>query len=105
VGGSEAGKLEFGAMVPKVRGLIVVDDDSIVAMRKKPKTQIQEHFGKRVRELRKLRGLSQESLALACDLDRTYIGGVERGERNISLINIHKIAQALGLKAKELFNA
>jgi len=92
-------------MVPKVRGLIVLDDDSIVVMRKKRETHIQERFGERVRELRKQKGLSQESLALACDLDRTYIGGVERGERNISLINIHKIAQALGLKAKELFNA
>ena len=67
--------------------------------------QIQKHFGQRVRELRKHKGLSQESLALACDLDRTYIGGVERGERNISLLNISKIAAALGVPAKELFNA
>jgi transcriptional regulator with XRE-family HTH domain len=65
--------------------------------------QIQKHFGDRVRELRKQEGLSQESLALACDLDRSYIGGVERGERNISLVNIYKIAQALGVNAKELF--
>jgi len=65
--------------------------------------QIQKHFGERVRELRKQKGLSQESLALACDLDRTYIGGVERGERNISLLNIYKIADALGVAAKELF--
>ncbi len=74
-------------------------------MGKRPETQIQKHFGERVRELRKKKGLSQESLALACDLDRSYIGGVERGERNISLINIYKIAEALGLKLKELFNA
>lgn len=67
--------------------------------------QIQKDFGERVRELRKQKGLSQEALALACDLDRTYIGGVERGERNISLINIYKIAAALGLNVKELFNA
>jgi transcriptional regulator with XRE-family HTH domain len=58
-----------------------------------------------VRELRKQKGLSQESLALACDLDRTYIGGVERGERNISLLNIYKIAAALGVSVRELFNA
>ena len=45
-------------------------------------------FGKKVKELRKQKGLSQEALALLCDLDRTYIGGVERGERNIGLINI-----------------
>ncbi len=74
-------------------------------MGKRPQTHLQKRFGERVRELRKQKGLSQESLALACDLDRTYIGGVERGERNISLINIHKIAEALGVKAKELFNA
>jgi len=67
--------------------------------------QIQKHFGERVRELRKQKQLSQETLALACDLDRTYIGGVERGERNISLINIYKIAEALCVDAKELLNA
>ena len=65
--------------------------------------QIQKHFGERVREFRKQRQLSQETLALACDLDRTYIGGVERGERNISLINIYKIAEALNVDARELF--
>lgn len=71
---------------------------------KKPE-QIQRKFGERVRELRKQKGLSQEALALECDLDRTYIGGVERGERNISLLNIHKIAHALGVGVKELFDA
>jgi transcriptional regulator with XRE-family HTH domain len=74
-------------------------------MGKSRDSQIQKKFGERVREIRKQEGLSQESLALACDLDRTYIGGVERGERNISLLNIHKIAEALGVGAKELFNA
>jgi transcriptional regulator with XRE-family HTH domain len=72
-------------------------------MRKRQNEQIQQHFGERVRELRKEKGLSQEALALSCDLDRTYIGGVERGERNISLLNIQKIADALGVSAKELF--
>jgi transcriptional regulator with XRE-family HTH domain len=67
--------------------------------------QIQKQFGERVRELRKQQGLSQEALALACDLDRTYIGGVERGERNISLLNIYKIAEALRVNVGELFNA
>jgi transcriptional regulator with XRE-family HTH domain len=72
-------------------------------MRKKQEAQLQKHFGERMRELRKQKGLSQEALALACELDRTYIGGVERGERNISLLNIHRIAAALGVNAQELF--
>lgn len=67
--------------------------------------RIKKKFGERLRQLRKKNGLSQETLALACDLDRTYIGGVERGERNISLINIYKIADALGVSAGELFDA
>jgi transcriptional regulator with XRE-family HTH domain len=64
--------------------------------------KIQRQFGARVRTLRKQKGLSQEALALACQLDRTYIGGVERGERNISLLNIHRIADALGVAPAEL---
>lgn len=74
-------------------------------MNRRRETQIQKHFGERMRDLRKQKGLSQEALALACDLDRTYIGSVERGERNISLLNIYKIAAALDVPAKELFNA
>ena len=73
-------------------------------MDKRREAQIKKHFGERVRGLRKQKGLSQESLALASDLDRTYIGSVERGERNISLLNISKIAIALGVPAKELFD-
>jgi transcriptional regulator with XRE-family HTH domain len=74
-------------------------------MTKSLEAQIQKHFGQRVRELRKIKALSQEALALMCDLDRTYIGGVERGERNISLINIYKVSDALGVPVRELFNA
>ena len=64
---------------------------------------IRKDFGERVREIRKRKGLSQETLALTCDLDRTYIGGVERGERNISLINMHKIADALGVSPRDFW--
>ena len=52
-------------------------------------------FGEKVRELRKRRLLSQEKFADLCEMDRSYIGGVERGERNVSLLNIVKIASAL----------
>lgn len=54
-----------------------------------------EKIGNRIRELRIEADLSQEKLAFACELDRTYIGSVERGERNISVINLRKIAKAL----------
>lgn len=60
-------------------------------------------FGRRVRWLRTEKELSQEALAMACGLDRTYIGGIERGERNVSLVNIQKIASALGVRVRELF--
>jgi transcriptional regulator with XRE-family HTH domain len=74
-------------------------------MPSRSEVQIQKKFGARIRELRQGKGLSQEALAHICDLDRTYIGSVERGERNISLINIHSIASALQVPVKELFNA
>ena len=60
-------------------------------------------FGKRVRQLRQQRGWSQEFLAFESNLDRTYISSVERGKRNISLINIIKIAEALKIDPQELF--
>jgi transcriptional regulator with XRE-family HTH domain len=60
-------------------------------------------FGKRIRELRRAKGLSQEELALKAGLDRTYISDVERGMRNISLENIERLAQALELQIQELF--
>jgi transcriptional regulator with XRE-family HTH domain len=61
-----------------------------------------ERMGTRIRELRIEADLSQEKLAFTCDLDRTYIGSVERGERNISVINLNKIANALKVKTSEL---
>jgi transcriptional regulator with XRE-family HTH domain len=60
-------------------------------------------FGARVKQLRHAAGLSQQQLAAHAELDRSYIGGVERGERNVSLINIHKIARALKIKTEVLF--
>lgn len=67
------------------------------------KTKTTFAFGIRVRQLRKARGLSQEALADLSELDRSYIGGIERGERNISLNNIHKISLALDVELVELF--
>jgi len=61
-------------------------------------------FGSRVRALRQRKGLSQEELAQIAGIDRTYIGGVERGERNLSLLNLKRLADALGVNAKDLFD-
>ena len=63
---------------------------------------ITEQFGRRVRYCRKLRNLSQDELAELCGLHRTYIGSVERGERNITLLNADKIANALSVNLAEL---
>jgi transcriptional regulator with XRE-family HTH domain len=60
-------------------------------------------FGRRLRELRKDRGWSQEQLAFESDLDRTYIGGIEQGRRNVSLVNICRLAKALRVKPEALF--
>ena len=61
-----------------------------------------QQIGDRIRDLRIEADLSQEKLAFACDLDRTYIGSVERGERNISALNLKKIAKALKVKPADL---
>lgn len=61
-------------------------------------------IGNRIRDLRIEADLSQEKLAFESELDRTYIGSVERGERNISVINLRKIAKALKHKAADLLN-
>lgn len=63
---------------------------------------ITKRFGDRVRKLRQQQNLSQNQLADKSGLHRTYIGAVERGERNITIINADKIAQALSVKLSEL---
>ena len=59
--------------------------------------------GKRVKELRYKLGISQEELADDAQLDRTYITSVERGKRNISIVNVEKIAKALQVSLAEFF--
>ena len=66
------------------------------------KHEILLNFGQRVRNLRTAKGLSQESFAALCGLDRTYISGIERGVRNVSLVNLGLIAGALGISLSEL---
>lgn len=60
-------------------------------------------FGKALRQRRQKLRVSQEEFADMCGLDRTYIGGIERGERNVALVNIEKIALALRLSLTQLF--
>lgn len=70
-------------------------------MRKKHPALVK--IGKRIRELRKARGFSQEGFAYEVGLDRTYMGSVERGERNIAAINLIRIAKVLKVEVGELF--
>lgn len=65
---------------------------------------VKEKIGLRIKELREAQGMSQKNLSYAADLDRSYIASVENGQRNISIVNIEKIAIALGVSLKELFN-
>jgi transcriptional regulator with XRE-family HTH domain len=65
---------------------------------------IESRFGQRVRELRLAKGFTQEELALEAGIHRTYLGGIERGERNPALKNIASIAKALGVAMLELFD-
>jgi transcriptional regulator with XRE-family HTH domain len=63
---------------------------------------IKATFGVRVRELRLAKGISQEDLGDKAGLDRTYISSIERGKRNVSLLNIELLAKALGVKPHQL---
>ncbi len=66
---------------------------------------IKEKTGKRLRELRTAKGLSQEKFSFDCELDRTYIASIEQGKRNVSIVNIEKIAKALGISVSDFFNS
>ncbi|MCS7464517.1 helix-turn-helix domain-containing protein [Paenibacillus doosanensis] len=66
-------------------------------------SEILVHVGKRIREIRKAQGLSQNALAERCGFTFSYIGGVERAEKNISLLNLEKIADGLGVGVHQFF--
>lgn len=66
-------------------------------------TQLKKHLGAKIRHYRKRLGLSQEQLADRADLHRTYIGAIERGDQNVSIDNIEKIATALKVDVIKLF--
>jgi len=64
---------------------------------------IKKKFGKNLKRLRLEKGISQESLALSADLDRTYIPSIEKGERNVSITVVEKLANALNVSILEFF--
>jgi len=64
---------------------------------------VRVRFGKALRQRRRRLGVSQEEFADLCGLDRTYVGGIERGERNLALVNIEKLARALKISLSDLF--
>ena len=65
---------------------------------------IKEKIGLRIRQLRHEQNISQEAFADVCELDRTYISSIEKGRRNVSIVNLEKIANALNVNLSTLFN-
>jgi transcriptional regulator with XRE-family HTH domain len=65
---------------------------------------ITEKFGKRVKEIRQSKGISQEELSIKAQLHRTYISSIELGKRNVSLLNIEKLAKALDCSIPDFFD-
>ena len=85
--------------------LIVIGDIHLMEMGEDVVSSELKSFGLAIRLLREKAQLSQEALGHISGLHRTYIGSVERGERNVSLLNIHALAGALNLPASELMRA
>jgi transcriptional regulator with XRE-family HTH domain len=69
------------------------------------RAEILKRFGETLREHRQRAGLSQEKLAAKAGIDRTYVGGAERGERNVALVNIVRLAEALDVSAADLLGS
>ena len=69
----------------------------------KNKSEVMREVGKNIRQYRKQKGWSQEDLAFECEFHRTYIGAVERGEKNITILNLLKIKEKLGVRLIDLY--
>ncbi|GAA3721257.1 helix-turn-helix transcriptional regulator [Salinicoccus jeotgali] len=69
----------------------------------KNKSEVLRDIGKNIRQYRKQKGWSQEDLAFECEFHRTYIGAVERGEKNITILNLLKIKEQLGVRLVDLY--
>jgi len=69
-----------------------------------PDTSILLQVGRRLRQLRTKAGFSQEELAARASLHRTYVGGIERGERNVAVVNLVRLAEALGVEPSDLLS-
>jgi len=72
-------------------------------MDKERQKEVKKRFGARLRQLRKAKKLSEEAVALGSGLDRSYVGRIERGQANLSLVNIERVAEALSVEAAQLF--
>jgi transcriptional regulator with XRE-family HTH domain len=80
--------------------LSTINDGPVVSALSR--AEILKHFGESLREHRQRAGLSQEKLAAKAGIDRTYVGGAERGERNVALVNIVRLAEALSIPPADL---
>lgn len=89
--------------VPICRGAFVPITRALDMAKNSTKPPILVAFGQIVREQRKAKGYSQEAFADVCEIDRSYMGGVERGERNLALLNIERIIAALEIKPSLFF--
>jgi len=92
-------------MVLIVRGHMIRENVKFHPMNKKNRSKRDVYLkkvGRNIREARKAKGMSQESLALSSGLDRSYVGGIERGERNISILNLKKITDSLEISVSGL---
>jgi len=69
------------------------------------KTKAKIQFGNKLRQIRREKGFSQESLGFKAGLHRTYIGAIERGEQSVSVDNVYRLAKALKVKPKDLFES